>query len=434
MTAILRRWWWLPPLALLLVIAWGTALFGPFHYDDDLVIVHYPPVHSLAAWWDSLPGLRPLLKLSYTLNWIADPRPFGFHLVNLLLHALNGVLALAWLRRVLPVYAQRAAGWVVVLWLLHPVTTEAVTYVSGRSVSLAATFTLAALWVAAGDTRRAPWLAALCAALALAVRETSWAIPAALFLVAWLRGCGARAAFALAWPSALVVLLAAAAFLVEPHHRRLLDVAFAERDLAAQLLAQLEAYRWFAGQMLLLSAPNFDPDLRVPEALTPALAMQALLMLALVLFAAWRVVKARSLPAGAFLLALFFLLPGNGVVPRLDVANDRHLYLPALCVLLAFAAWLARLEVTAAVRAALATLVLLFAAGTALRNLDYLDAVSLWQRTAAQSPGKSRVWNNLGIACRDAGDLACAEEAFRYAVTLDPDNLRARANLYFLRR
>ena len=45
------------------------------------------------AWAASLPGLRPLLKLSYALNWSLDPGPFGFQLVHLALHAANAVLA-----------------------------------------------------------------------------------------------------------------------------------------------------------------------------------------------------------------------------------------------------------------------------------------------------------------------------------------------------
>lgn len=442
MYARLRQWWWLPPLALLFLAAWWPALFGPFQFDDDLAIVRYAPVHALAAWWDAQPGLRPLLKLSYALNWTLDPAPFGFHLVNLLLHALNGALALLWLRGVLPRELQRMAGWVVAAWLLHPATTEAVTYISGRSVSLAATFALAALWASAGDGRGARWQAALFTALALAVRETMWSLPLALLLVEYLRGRGARDALRQVWPSLLAVLLAALAFLVEPHHQRLLVAALPGSDFPIQLVLQLEGWRWFAQQALLLAPPNIDPDLRVPAsgATTLRTVVALLAVLGTALIGLWRT---RSLAAGGLLLFFIFLLPGNSLMLRADVANDRHLYLPLLGFSLAY--WCAvralwqRVSAHRHPRVAeltagtlVATLLVLLAAGTFLRNLDYLDERTLWERTVEQSPDKSRAWNNLGIACQQAGDADCARAAFRRAVALDPDNLRARSNLYFL--
>jgi protein O-mannosyl-transferase len=142
--------------------------------------------------------------------------------------------------------------------------------------------------------------------------------------------------------------------------------------------------------------------------------------------------------AGFVLLALVFLLPGNSLLPRLDVANDRHLYLPLLCLLGAAAiavqaAW-QKLQAPYAGAVLLASLFLLLGGATFLRNLDYLDERALWESTVTQSPGKSRPWNNLGMACQRAGDVDCAAEAYVQAIRLDPENLRARTNLYFLRQ
>src|SRR5574339_147144 len=54
-----------------ILVAYANAVGGSFQFDDFNVIVRQPAVHSLAAWWDSMPGIRPLLKLSYTLSWSA---------------------------------------------------------------------------------------------------------------------------------------------------------------------------------------------------------------------------------------------------------------------------------------------------------------------------------------------------------------------------
>jgi len=56
-------------LALVVLVAYGNALGGPFQFDDYNVIVHEATVHGGSAWWDDLGGgIRPLLKLSYTLD------------------------------------------------------------------------------------------------------------------------------------------------------------------------------------------------------------------------------------------------------------------------------------------------------------------------------------------------------------------------------
>jgi hypothetical protein len=89
------------PLAWLLVataLAYLNALVAGFQFDDFNIIVDNSRVHSLAAWWQQMPGIRPLLKLSYTLNWISGFGAPGFHAVNLLLHLIN--VALLWRRRV----------------------------------------------------------------------------------------------------------------------------------------------------------------------------------------------------------------------------------------------------------------------------------------------------------------------------------------------
>lgn len=421
---------WLPFVILCLVaLAWATALAGPFQFDDHNVITGYAPVHSLAGWWESLPGLRPLLKLSYTLNWTLSPSPFGFHLFNLLVHLLNGVLLLAWARRALPL-APAAALALMALWLLHPVQTEAVTYVAGRSVSLSSTFLFAGLLVLARDGRRAPVLAALCTLLALGVRETAWVFPALFALALRMQGQDARGIARRLWPAALVVAAAALAFVLESHHRQMIDTSFSLRDAGTQLRAQVLAHGWLAGELLRLS-PNIDPDLRPPPVWTLSLQLQVLAMGAVLALAAALAWRRRSWVAAGVLWYALLLLPTNSLMPRVDVANDRHLY-----AALAGPLWVAVLLLQGrrgGVLLAVAGAVVL-ATATLVRNEDYRSELALWARTAQQSPAKTRVWNNLGIACRDAGHKECAAEAFARAMALDPKDTRPALNLYFLRR
>ena len=83
-------------------------------------------------------------------NWSLDPAPLGFHVFNLLLHLCNcglvAALVLAFGRRGAPTENWRPAAFATaLLFALHPLHTEAVTYISGRSTALMSFFYFAAL-------------------------------------------------------------------------------------------------------------------------------------------------------------------------------------------------------------------------------------------------------------------------------------------------
>lgn len=420
---------WLPFVVFCAIgLLWLPSLAGPFQFDDYNVIVSPAPAHSLAAWWQALPGLRPLLKFTYALNWTLSPAPTGFHLFNLLLHLLNGALLLAWARRTLPL-APPATLLLVALWLLHPVQTEAVTYIAGRSMALSTTFLLAGLLVLAREGSGASWWAAVCTALALAARETAWIFPVVFALPLWLRGRNARDIWTAIAPSLLVVTFAAIAFLIEPHYRQMIDISLGIRSLDAQCRAQVVAHTYLLGQIVSLS-PNIDPDLRVPVAWTPALVAQCVITVTGLVVASVLVLHRRSWMAGSVIWYALLLLPTNSLMPRVDVASERHLYAallgPLWCGVLLMQSW--RWSHAVGIG-----FVLLFGTATVIRNEDYRSELALWARTSQQSPEKARVWNNLGEACRLAGARDCSAEAFENAIRLDPHDPTPASNLYFLR-
>jgi hypothetical protein len=104
--------------------AYANAFLGSFQFDDFNVVVRQGAVHSLAAWWDSMPGIRPLLKLSYALSWSAGGGTAPFHALNVALHAANVLLVWAilgelWARLELA-QARFAAFAGALLFALHP--------------------------------------------------------------------------------------------------------------------------------------------------------------------------------------------------------------------------------------------------------------------------------------------------------------------------
>ncbi|HET6719787.1 MAG TPA: tetratricopeptide repeat protein [Rhodocyclaceae bacterium] len=416
----------LVPALLLLALAsvWLYSLAGPFQFDDWNVIVEQPAVHSLAAWWQAMPGMRPLLKLSYALNWSGPDRAASFHLVNLLIHATNVGLVWRLLQR-WPHLSRAAAGWATLIFALHPVQTEAVTYIAGRSMSLMALFWLAAAlaWL---NGRRG--LAAMLFVAALATRETAWSLP--LLLLVWHRVQGfswAQSGRRL-WPLWLALLIAVTLILALPAYQRTLANALATRDPLANLALQVHVLSYLLVEPLLLWRNNIDPVL-------PAAArFDFAWWLGLAVIAAWLGLAGRWLSRRpglglALLWPLLLLLPTNGLIARADPASERHLYLALLGPAVLLCHGLASLLAPRALHRVGAVLCLALASATLLRIHDYRSESALWQATARRSPDRPRVWNNLGYAYLVEGRPDLALPALRRALQLDPDYLRAQLNL-----
>jgi tetratricopeptide (TPR) repeat protein len=417
-------------LAAVAFAAYAGAFAGRFQFDDFNVIVHQEAVHSLGAWWDSMPGIRPLLKLSYALSWIAGGgETWSFHLVNVALHAGNVLLVWAILRTLLERMGAGGDGFAALagalFFALHPAHTEAVTYVSGRSVSLMALFYLGAVLA---HLREAPrWVSALLFALALGVKEVAVTLPAALVLCEALdlrRPFRWREALARTGPHWALLAAGLALMAALPRYREMLETSLALRGPLEQLELQLGALARHAGVLALAVPPNIDPQV----APVPAGAAFAVLAAAGVGLALSRVQPWYAL---ALLWFLLHLAPTNSILPRLDAANDRQLYLASIGPLA-----LAGFALSLLPRGKLAVtglLALALAAGTVLRNQDYRSEVALWRDTARKSPQSARAWNNLGYALQLEGKAQEACAAYARALLLDPEQVRARVNATELR-
>jgi chromate transport protein ChrA len=427
--------------ALLVLLVYANSLGGVFQFDDYNVIVDLAAVHSAQGWLDDLgQGIRPLLKLSYLLNWLSGWGEGGFHVVNVLIH-----LAVVWLvYRLSQVFLQaqnllrqlpHAPGWSALLFALHPANTEALTYICGRSSSLMALLYLTGLLLHATQPAAAPQrlralAPALCMVLALGVKETALSLPLALLL--WDLACGThwRAALRKGWASWAALLLCAGFFLHNDAYRAALQRSLDFNTLGGNAATQLAGLLYLLRQWALPLWLNIDPDLAVlPDFSGAWPALAALLAL---LLSAWSWRK-RAWLGFALAWVLLHLLLLHVWVPRLDVANDRQLYLASWPLALAL---VVELQLRLSRRAATGTVALLLltlAALTVLRNQDYHSEVALWEQTARLSPEKSRVHNNLAYAYQQAGRAAEARGEYLRALLLDPGNVKARLNLRRLR-
>jgi hypothetical protein len=437
---------WVMPLlpalpALAIALLWWPSLSASFQFDDWNAVVNDPRLRSLAHWWQSMPGIRPLLKLTYTLNFAVGAEPAGFRVVNILIHASSATLV-CWLLRdrglragLSTADATRAALLAALIFALHPVQTEAVTYISGRSTSLSACLCLLSLFCWVRSEQSAAWLAAccICFAAAVASKETALVLPFALLLFS--ADQPPRSTLKRLAPLLMLALVALLFALSLPKYRYLLAVSLDTRSVGDNLLTQSHALLYLAGQLVRITNGNADPQLAV---ITDVSALSAVLCLAWLAVLAVALLKIRKAPVGAFatLWFLLWLAPTNSVLPRLDVANDRQLYL----ALVGPAWWLAvRVSVLHRARSATgnvaaAALLVLLAYATFQRNRIYDTEVSFWQDTVARNPSNARAANNLGMAYALDCRLDAAMLEFERSATLNPEDYHARVNAILLRQ
>lgn len=425
------------------VLVYANAISGVFQFDDFNVIVNNPRVHAWAAWWNDLHhGIRPLLKFTYTSDWTMGQGVAGFHLTNIMIHLCNSLLVWLLTRHFVALYPdlrnrQFIPLLTALMFALHPVHTEAVTYISGRSIALMTLFYLAGLsvYIAGKARQRSVYLHVLtpfCMLLALGVKESAVTFPAALLLWEIYTGASLKSALRRQWTSWLLLAASAVFFLLHAGYGKLVQNSVQLNDFSGNVATQILAVTYLLRQWFFPFWLNIDPDLPVLHGYTGLMPHLAILtLLAVLMVWSWR-----NRPWLSFALAWTFvqLLPLYILLPRLDVANDRQLYLVswplALAVVVELSLWL-KLKIFIA---NIGLLLALMAGLTALRNQQFHSEILLWEATAKVSPEKARVQNNLGYAYMLAGRKEEARSAFSSALCIDPKYFQAAYNLQHLLR
>lgn len=425
-------------LALAVFVAYGNALNGPFQFDDYNVIVHEATVHGWSAWRDDLgSGIRPLLKLSYTLNWTMDTGVIGFHLTNLLIHLANAWLVYQLSQSFTQQQWQQAKLQTVplvvaLLFAVHPIHTEAVSYISGRSASLMTLFYLAGFLSYIRGRNDSDQILLYVATpllflLALATKETAVTFP--LALLAWESCCGDRwhSALRQMWPSWAILIVAVLFFIFNDSYFSQMERSAQLNTLQGNLATQLAAFAHLMQQWLLPLRLNIDPDLPLLTHLSAALLPLVIFIATIVaMLLCWRKRPWVSFALGWAILQLILLYL---VLPRLDIGNERQLYLAGWPLLLALVIELTLWLDSRLFRLVAAMLLLTFTGLTVLRNHAYSSEISLWEDTALKSPNKARVHNNLGFAYLLAQRHNEARHEFSTALRLDPQLSAAHYNL-----
>ncbi len=464
----------LVPLVLAVAAYW-RVLDGQFQFDDAHAVEQNLAVKDVDRFLrsDFLPAYlgagRPVTDLTFGLNY-AEGRlvPWNFHLTNLFIHLVAVLLVWALGRVLLRLAGAARAEWLALaaagLFALHPVQSEAVSYVAQRAESLAsALYAAALLLVLAGERRGLSWRAAplwagafLAFALGLGAKAIVVTFPAAwLLAVAAVPAPGRRAGL-LGWRARLAALLPFAAF----------DLLFAWRTMggiagssdAGFHVPGLSPWSYFVTQLQVIpvylrllfwpAGQNVDWDYPAARSLSDpsALASGGLLLLlgfgavSLCVAARRRTGEgaAAARVAGFGVLWFFTLLSvTSSLVPLADILVEHRLYLASWGIFLAVAVGVERLlSRFPRARGALAGTALVAALWAASawalhrRNAVWETRRALWTDCVEKSPRKARAWLSLAYADLAENRLEHSVAANRIALSLAGDDLGVRLQVY----
>ncbi len=448
-----------------LVIA-GTLVYlntlgNPFVFDSVAWIVGKDRVHSLSNIGQMLSqSNRPVLEITLAINYtLGGENPAGYHLFNLAVHLLAGLVLYGLVRRTiqLPCFSEalraRAnwlAGAVALIWLVHPLNTQSVTYVIQRGESLMglcylltlycfvryatgggklyAVFAVLACWIGVGCKEviaTAPLVVLIYDFTFIrdSVKQTlrkRWAIylglfamwlPLAVILVRGLGGDDASAGLALEGKllSRWTYLLTQPGVILEVYLRK----AFWPSPLVLD-------YMWPP------AIPQDTPSDQVMHLFISRVLFQGLIVTGLFFTAVIGVIRKTW---WGFVLACFFLIlaPTSSIMPIADLAVEHRMYLPLICVVLIVVVMVDQLIRRASPQMAwkleallVSVVVIVLGLQTFVRNVDYRSNVAIWDATVIARPNNPRAWHNLGSALNDSGEPDQAMFCYEKVLELVP--------------
>jgi tetratricopeptide (TPR) repeat protein len=452
-----RRIWTAADCAMLLlaaVVVYSDSFHGPFIFDDRPAIDQVSAKEPWPDWvWHTLIGPRPVIQATLALNYfIGGYSETGYHIGNLFIHILAALALFGVIRRTLTLpslggrFNEKAAASLAfaaaLLWVVHPLQTQAVTYVIQRTESLMGLFYLLTLYCfirAASSPNPRAWHVAAVAACALGMgsKEVMASAPLVVLLYDRCFVAGSfREALRRRW---LLYLALAATWIILGHSLRegvgahAISAGFQLKEVTPFQYARSEP-----GVILHYLALAFWPaglclDYAWPVAKGVAqIAPAAIVIAALLAATVWALVRK---PKWGFVGAWFFLIlaPTSSIMPIKDLAFEHRMYLPlaAVVVVMILAAYLAWERWAGAGedrrwRGQILAAILILSAAVALgyttlqRNKDYATVMGIWSDTARKAPRNARALNNLGLQLRDVGDFQGALDCLNRAIELRP--------------
>jgi Flp pilus assembly protein TadD len=443
-------------------IIYANSAAVDFTYDDYAFVYNNEAIRSftplskflLSSETFSQPSndhvYRPLASFTFAINYAFNGlNPVGYHLVNLLFHLFNAFLVFLLLRRIGFEDDYSFAGALV--FAIHPVHTEAVTWISGRGNVLFLFFFLISYLLYArvdfssgdGDAisrGRTVFLTvgALAAyAFSLLAKEMALPLPALLFgHDLYFRRVGKRPQWLKRFGIYGVFVLVALAYVALRTHvlGKIGQVSYHGGSAYVTFLAMLQAAVIYARLLFIPVGLSLSRHFQPVYSLFDAAVLPSFCLVIAGILAGVVGFRRRQYFSFALLWFVVAMLPVSNIIPVNALVADRFLYGPSIGFCILLAAWVRTPAHspqwrTTLVISGLTILSACFMVLTTARNADWKDSIALWSKATRTSPTSYVAFNNLGLEYMKRGRLGEAIEAFNKAVRIKDDFAEPHVNL-----
>jgi protein O-mannosyl-transferase len=446
-------------------VIYSNTFQVPFVFDDQYSVQENEKIRYLGNFYvpDVLLSPRPVVDYTFALNYhFGKLQVFGYHFVNLLIHIANGILvfflALALFRKLTRAddeSAYLAALFASLVFIAHPIQTQAVTYIAQRYSSMAAFFYLASVfsYLVARDTNTATRLLVryglllisfLCGVFAFLSKQNSASLPLSILLIEY--SCfdqtwnGWKKKLRIILPVGLlcgcVYAYNMGLFRHEIQFTRLLeDVSEITQETQGvgrwrYLCTQFNVISVYIRLVLLPIHQSLDYSYPFKAGFFDGATPYAFVFIAGIFLAGWWCRK--KIPIVFFGIMWFFITLSveSSIFPIRDAMFEHRLYLP----MFGFSVIAAHACERMCSKRRLCTYVLTMGVVLSLsvaaysRNEVWRNDVMLWSDVVSKNPKNFRGFNNLGHAWMQRGDLKEAMANFDIAIRLRPDYCLSLSN------
>jgi len=451
-------------LALLVGIVYANALDNGFIFDDYDLVANNPQIRSI----EKIPEIlgigespmryRPVRFVSYALDsFLFGLKPWGYHLSNLFYHILTAFLVYLIVRNL--VGSSRPALLAAALFAVHPIQTEAVTYISGRRDVLSTLFYLLGFYAFLQYRLRPQvrYLILICTALVLGLLTKEMVVTLPIMFLCYdfyihfpdghrtLDRSFFRSVFAtirnvlfkykfLYGPMFLIAGL----FLLDKIfiHNPSRMVGLYGSTLFLHVLTMCKIFVTYLTLLVFPVTLNADYSYNafpLAESALDPWAWIAVAVLAGIGCALLKALQSHKILAFGGLWFCITLLPVSQIIPHHEPMAEHYLYLPSFgfCLLAALGAesLLRSASLRKYASVTVAAILLLLSWRTVVRNQDWHDDMSFWTKTVQTAPMSSRAHYNLGLAYFRQGGIDQAIGHYKDALRIWPNNPRVHTNL-----
>jgi len=460
------------PSAILIIVCiliYSNTLEVPFVFDDRPNIVKnesiriddIKPESIIRAASNNFCKNRPVAYITFAINYylgIYDVK--GYHLVNISVHVINSMLLFYLFRMTLVLIYKRKGDMhdhsisciafaAALIWLVHPLHTQSVTYIVQRMTSLCSMFFLGSMisyitarFSAKSLVRYALFsLCILSGMLSMMTKENAATLPVFIFLYEWyfiqdqsVKWIKQRCLIII--PGIAVFLLIVLLYLgINPVERIMADYSQREFTPVQRIMTQWRVIMHYIGLMFYPDASRLNLDYHFALSYSlfkPVTTILSLIAIITMVVMAIYLVKKELLISFSILWFLGNLAIESSIIP-LELVYEHRTYLPSMFPVLALTVFADRYIRKYRIKiAAVLIIAAVCSYWTYERNELWGDRIAFWEDCIEKSPDKARPHFNMGLALSGSGKKIDAIKFYEKTIEIDPDFKDAHKNIGYI--